>query len=145
MTKLEIYIDGACSGNPGPGGWAAVCPMNGKKLYKCGGVIHATNNSMELMAAIGGLRACTKPCDITFYTDSQYLITCSNHDRKWLTKESRVNHELWLEFLKTAEKGKHTYKFVKVAGHSGVTMNELADKLARKECIKVRRKINEDA
>lgn len=138
MTKLEIYIDGACSGNPGPGGWAAVCIENGKKKYKSGGVVHATNNKMELMAAIGALKTCKKPCDVTFYTDSQYLITCSAHKEEWLTKESRANHDLWFELIQTAKKGKHTYKFIKVAGHSGVSMNELADKLAKIECRKAR-------
>ena len=140
MTEIEIYIDGACSGNPGPGGWAAVCVENGKKKVACNGVTHATNNSMELMAAIGGLKHCKKPCNVTFYTDSQYLITCSAHDEKWLTRPSRANHELWFEFLQAAKTGGHTYKFVKVAGHSGVEMNEIADKYARRECMKVRRK-----
>ena len=145
MTKLEIYIDGSCSGNPGPGGWAAVCIENGKKRYRSGGVSHATNNSMELMAAIEGLKGCKRPCEITFYTDSRYLITCTAHDEKWLTKESRKNRDLWLEFIQTAKKGKHTYKFVKVAGHSGVAMNELADKYARAECVKARHLIYENA
>ena len=140
MIKRDIYIDGACSGNPGPGGWAAITVMSDKKKkLRRGGVAYATNNSMELMAAIDGLKGCTKPTDVTFYTDSRYLITCSAHDEEWLTKETRANHELWFQFLQIAKKGKHTYKFVKVAGHSGVELNELADKYARAECRKARR------
>ena len=145
MLKREIYIDGACSGNPGPGGWAAVCVENGKKKLRKGSVPHATNNSMELMAAIDGLRGCLEPTAITFYTDSQYLITCIAHEEKWLTKESRANHELWIEFLRTAKKGGHTYEFVKVAGHSGIKLNELADKYARAECLKERRRLCENS
>ena len=140
--KISIHIDGACSGNPGPGGWAAVCSINGRKLKSCGHDSKmTTNNRAELSGAIQGLKALRVPCEVTFYTDSKYLVTCASHTKEWLTDASRKNRDLWVQFLELARKGRHTYKFVKVAGHSGVEMNELADKLARAEAAKARHKL----
>lgn len=137
--KFDIYIDGSCFGNPGPGGWAAVCKINGKKIAAHGWKTNATNNSMELQAAIGGLKALKRRgCEVTFYTDSAYLVTCSRHDNKWLTAENRANRELWMEYIRLVEKGKHTVTFVKVAGHSGVELNETADREAKAEATKAR-------
>ena len=142
MNKISIYIDGACSGNPGPGGWAAVCVINGKKRKSCGFTSKIiTNNKAELCAAIQGLGALRAPCDVTFYTDSKYLVTCASHTNEWLTNESRKNHEYWVQFLELARKGKHTYKFVKVAGHTGIELNELADRLAKAEVAKARHEL----
>lgn len=141
MTKIEIYTDGACSGNPGPGGWAAVCKCNGKKKYVAGSVKEATNNKMELVAAINAVKAVKRPHEVIIYTDSKYLITCWAHDKKWLTKDERPNKDLWLELIQTAEKGKHKVTFVKVSGHSGVEMNELADRLAKEQVVKLRHEL----
>ena len=130
--------------NPGPGGYAAVCELKGKKLAAKGcSTKITTNNAMELMAAVKGLESCKIKCNVTFYTDSNYLVTCAGHSREWLTAPERKNRDLWMQLLKTAEKGGHTYKFVKVDGHSGVALNELADKLARAECKKARHLLNE--
>lgn len=141
MTKLEIYTDGSCPGNPGIGGWAAVCKCNGKKKYVAGGKEKATNNSMELMAAIEGVKAVKYPRDIIIYTDSSYLITCWAHEEKWLTKEGRSNRELWMQLIKAVKEGKHTVTFVKVSGHTGVEMNELADRYAKEQVVKLRHEL----
>jgi len=138
MQKVDIYIDGSCSGNPGPGGFAAVCPINGKLLAACGHVPQSTNNQAELRAAIKALTALKVPCEVTLCTDSQYLVTCWNHDKESLTNIKRVNHELWFEFIEAAEKGRHVVKFVKIKGHSGNKYNEIADRLAKAECAKER-------
>ena len=139
MHKVEIYIDGSCSGNPGPGGWAAVCELNGKKLASCGFVAEkTTNNRMELSGALGGIQALRRPCEVTLYTDSAYLITCAKHNDAWLTEASRSNSDLWIELIKAAKKGGHKIKFVKIKGHSGERLNELADKLAKAQCVKAK-------
>ena len=139
MKEVSIYIDGSCSGNPGPGGWAAACKIKNKKLAVKGFALHTTNNKMELMAAVGAIKALKYlGCRVNLYTDSTYLITCSNHDNDWLTKPERPNRELWMEFLKAAKEGGHTITFIKVPGHSGVEMNELVDRLAKAECRKAR-------
>jgi len=140
MAKVEIYIDGSCSGNPGPGGWAAVCEINGQtKVRHSYTTDTITNNKAELLGAIEGLKGVTvKGCEVIIYTDSNYLCTCSEHDKKWLTDKSRPNSELWLQFIETVEKNRHTYKFVKVAGHSGIRLNEIADKYAKAGCAKAR-------
>jgi len=128
---VEIYIDGACSGNPGPGGWAAVCKQNGKNSYVAGSELKTTNNRMELSGAIGALGALNQPCQVILYTDSKYLCDCYSHDVKWLTSASRPNRDLWIELLKKRDDGKHELVFKKVHGHSGDKMNELADKYAK--------------
>ena len=138
MKEVSIYIDGSCSGNPGPGGWAAVCKEKEKKRAVKGFALHTTNNKMELAAAVGAIKALKCPCLINLYTDSAYLVTCSNHDNAWLTKDDRANRELWMEFLQAAEQGKHTVVFIKVAGHAGVELNELADRLAKEQCRKAK-------
>ena len=138
-VPIEIYIDGSCSGNPGPGGWAAVCCIGGKKKKSCGfSPKITTNNRAELNGAIQGLSALRAPCDVTFYTDSNYLVTGGTHSFKWLTDPKRKNSDLWTMFFIMLNKGGHTYKFIKIAGHTGVEMNELADRLAKAECAKAR-------
>lgn len=140
MTNIEIYIDGSCSGNRGPGGYAAVCVVNGKTRASSGYTKKiTTNNAMELRAAIQGLYALrVTGCNVTFYTDSQYLITCFAHDEKWLSAPDRKNGDLWIELIKTMKKGKHSIQFVKVPGHQGNRLNEIADREARAACAKAR-------
>lgn len=144
-VKVEIYIDGSCSGNPGPIGFAAICPINGKTLKSAGFDANpeATNNQAELRGAICGLKALKRPCDVTFYTDSNCIMAYENHDAEWLTTRS-ANKELWVEFIAEERKGKHTIKFVKVKGHNGNKYNELADKYAKAECAKARHKLYEN-
>lgn len=136
MQRVDIYIDGSCSPNPGPVGWCAVCQIDGK-IFKVDGFDadpEGTNNQGELRGAIGGLKALKKPCEVVFHTDSNYLITCVKHNDAWLTNESRANSALWLEFITVAKKGGHKIKFVKVKGHSGDKLNEIADKYAKARC-----------
>ena len=73
MSEVEIYTDGACRGNPGPGGWGVLLRANGKERELCGGELHTTNNRMELMAAIEALTALSRPCEVALYTDSEYV------------------------------------------------------------------------
>ena len=138
MRKIIIYTDGACSGNPGIGGWAAVHESNGKKKAVRGSAKSATNNSMELMAAIKGIEAVKQPREIVIYTDSKYLVTGWNHNAEWFKRENRPNRELWLQLISAVEKGKHKVTFVKIAGHAGDRLNELADKLAKEQVVKLR-------
>ncbi|MBP5742763.1 MAG: ribonuclease HI [Paludibacteraceae bacterium] len=136
MNEVCIYIDGSCSGNPGPGGWSAVCECNGKIRQSSGYENYATNNSMELKGAIGALKALRiRGCDVILYTDSAYLISNANHDDEWLIKPGHANRELWIEYLRIRNDGKYNVKFVKVKAHSGNKMNELADKYAKQACM----------
>lgn len=141
MNILNIYTDGSCSGNPGPGGYAAVCMENGKKKYVAGSVKHGTNNEMELRAAVEAVKAVKIQSEIVIHTDSKYLISCWAHTTEWLTSESRPHKDLWMQLISLAEKGKHKISFVKVAGHSGNSMNDLADRLAKEQVVKVRHEL----
>lgn len=134
---VTIYTDGACSGNPGPGGWGAILTYgkNVKELH--GGEAHTTNNRMELTAAIKALEALKRPMSVTLYTDSQYLrqgITqwLAGWKRKnWTTstKQPVKNEDLWRELDQLA--ATHTIDWRWVKGHAGHPENERADELAR--------------
>jgi ribonuclease HI len=137
MTKIvEIYTDGACRGNPGPGGWGAWLKYAGveKELY--GGEKESTNNRMELMAAIQALEALTQPCAIKLYTDSKYVLQGITEwmnnwkKRGWKTaaKKPVKNEDLWRRLDAAIEK--HTINWSWVKGHSGNEGNEKADELA---------------
>ncbi|MEK4033611.1 ribonuclease HI [Methylocystis sp. IM3] len=138
MTKrVSIWTDGACSGNPGPGGWGAILRFGDREKELCGGEPLTTNNRMELMAAIMALEALTRPCAIDLYTDSQYVrggvtswIT-NWKKRGWTTADRKPvkNVELW-QRLEAAEE-RHDVAWHWVRGHSGDEMNERADALAR--------------
>lgn len=143
MLEIQAYTDGSCLGNPGVGGYAAVMLANGlEKVCKGYEPGQTTNNRMELRAAINVLKWCNRvqkePCKITFYTDSQYLVNCFNHNWSELTSVSRANNDLWVELVTESMNGKHEISFVKVKGHDGLKMNEKADKLARAEAVKAR-------
>ncbi len=138
MTRrVAIWTDGACSGNPGPGGWGAILRFGEKEKELRGGEAHTTNNRMELMAAIMALEALTRPCAIDLYTDSQYLrsgVTGWIHGwkaRGWLTADRKPvkNVELW-QRLDTAQ-ARHDVAWHWVRGHAGHEENERADALAR--------------
>ncbi len=138
MTKrVSIWTDGACSGNPGPGGWGAIMRFGDREKELSGGEPLTTNNRMELMAAIMALEALTRPCAVDLYTDSQYLrggVTSwikSWKTRGWKTADRKPvkNIELW-QRLEAAE-ARHDVTWHWVRGHSGDEMNERADEVAR--------------
>lgn len=145
---VVIHTDGACSGNPGPGGWGAILQFGDARRELKGGEPHTTNNRMELMGAIAALEALKKPCPVDLYTDSQYLrngIMSWIHGWKrngWRTADKKPvkNVDLW-QRLETAL-GQHEVKWHWVKGHAGHDLNERADELAREAIaeIKVARK-----
>ena len=142
MYNVTIYTDGACSGNPGVGGYGAIITCNGaEKIVRGRSKEVTTNNRMELMAVISAIKALNKPCEITVYTDSQYICQNATHDRKWLTCEQRPNRDLWIELIAVGLKGQHRIKFVKVAGHSGLVMNERCDRIAKEQCVKAKHEL----
>ncbi len=134
---VEIWTDGACSGNPGPGGWGAILTYKGKERELSGGEQLTTNNRMELMAAISALETLTRPCTVALHTDSQYLrqgITGWIHGWKrngWRTADKKPvkNEELWKRL--DAALARHQIEWKWVRGHAGDEMNERADALAR--------------
>jgi ribonuclease HI len=135
--QVVIHTDGACSGNPGPGGWGAVLQSGGKSRELKGGELATTNNRMELMAAIQALEALTKPCKVELHTDSQYVMKGISEwihawkRRGWLTADKKPvkNDDLWKR-LDTARL-RHDVAWRWVKGHAGHELNERADQLAR--------------
>jgi ribonuclease HI len=137
LKKVTIFTDGACIKNPGPGGYAAVLLHNGKRKEISGGFRLTTNNRMEIMAAIIGLRALKYPCAVTLYTDSQYLVNSIMkgwarrwRDHGWLrtpTQKAR-NYDLWEQLLDVCSS--HRVKFKWVRGHAGNKENERCDTLS---------------
>ena len=141
MKKVEIYTDGACSGNPGPGGWGAVLRYrSGEKVYEkelSGGDAATTNNRMELTAFIEALGLLKEPCEVRYCSDSQYVINGlekgwakSWRARGWkkADKSPALNADLWTKALELAEK--HTITYIWVKGHAGHPENERCDQLA---------------
>lgn len=143
MHLVDIYTDGACSGNPGPGGWAALLKYGGKEKTLSGGSKATTNNIMELEAVIQALQALTKPCHVRIYTDSNYVL---NGAKTWIINWQRKNWknskgepvkniDKWKELLPLLSKHKIDWHWVK--GHSGVKENEYVDKIAKEALIRV--------
>ena len=143
LKKVVIHTDGACKGNPGVGGWGAVLQYNGKTKELCGGAPNTTNNRMELMAAIEALSALKNACEVILYTDSKYV---QDGITKWLDRwvirhwktaanKPVKNQDLWQKLY--AERQRHNIDWCWVKGHSGDTMNELADLLANKGAASV--------
>lgn len=138
---VEIYCDGACSGNPGPGGYGAILRCQGRTKEISGGETPTTNNRMELTAAIAALRHLTRPCRVILTTDSQYLVKgmtewIEGWQRKgWQNskKEPVVNRDLWEALLELA--GRHAIEWRWVRGHNGHSENERCDTLAREAII----------
>ena len=138
MKLVEIYTDGACSGNPGPGGWAAVLKFKGIEKEISGHEILTTNNRMELTAVINALEALNQPCTVTLFTDSSYIANAFNNEwiRKWIAVGWRTasgkpveNRDLWERLVSLT--GTHSVRFVKVKGHADNEYNNRCDKLAR--------------
>ncbi len=134
---VEIFTDGACSGNPGPGGYGAILKY-GKEIKEISGYeLETTNNQMEMMAVIDALRHLKKPCDIRIVTDSQYVVKGMTEwlpgwiRRNWLTSQKKpvLNKNLWKELLKLSKPHKIEWQWVK--GHNGHPYNERCDQLAR--------------
>ena len=146
LTKVNIYTDGACSGNPGPGGWGAILECGGVTKELSGGAAETTNNRMELTAAIEALSALKRPCQVTLTTDSQYLK--NGMDLGWAKKwkkngwtrgknQPALNPDLWDKLLQLFEI--HQVKIVCVKGHAGHPMNERCDELAVAQSQKYRK------
>jgi ribonuclease HI len=143
-TQVELFTDGACSGNPGPGGWGLILRWKGEEKEVFGGVPDTTNNRMELQAVIEGLRALKKPCRVTIYTDSQYVQKgMTEWLAGWKAKDFKVkgggyraNHDLWRELDELAASHEIDWRWVK--GHAGHPENERADELARRGVDEVR-------
>jgi len=137
MKTIYIYTDGACSGNPGPGGWGAILRYNAHEKELSGAELNTTNNRMELMAAIEGLRALKNPAQVILTSDSEYLrqgITkwiFQWQQRNWLTADKKPvkNQDLWQILLHETQH--HQIEWHWVRGHTGHIENERADELAR--------------
>jgi ribonuclease HI len=138
MKTVRVYTDGACSGNPGPGGWGAVLLYGGHEKEISGGEEKTTNQRMELQAAISALEHLKEPCHVVLHSDSAYLVNAFN--QRWFDKWQRngwlnskkqpvENRDLWEKLLELS--GKHNIDWVKVRGHSDDDLNNRCDKLAR--------------
>jgi ribonuclease HI len=138
MKQVEIYTDGACRGNPGPGGWGVLLRSNGHEKELCGGALDTTNNQMELLAAIKALESLKEPCQVELFTDSNYvkqgitewIINWKKNGFKNSKKKPVVNAELWMRLDTIASQHKVNWQWVK--GHAGHIENERADTLANR-------------
>ena len=137
MKHVEIFTDGACSGNPGPGGWGVVLRFGAHEKELSGGAADTTNNRMELSAVIAGLQALKEPCEVTLTTDSKYVCDSINkgwvygwQKRGWIKSDKKpaLNVDLWETLLPLLDK--HRVTFVWVKGHDGHPENERCDALA---------------
>ena len=143
MKHVDVYTDGACSGNPGPGGWGAILRYNGHEKEISGGDPLTTNNRMELMAVIEALARLREPCEVALYSDSQYVCNALKLGwaKKWqkngwmrTKKEKALNPDLWERLLKQCET--HEVDPIWVKGHAGHPENERCDALAVAEVKK---------
>lgn len=144
ISEVTIYTDGACSGNPGPGGWAAILMAGGAKKEVSGGERDTTNNRMELMAVIEGLKALKRPCKVDIYSDSAYVVNAfeQNWIGKWVkngwknsAKAEVANSDLWKELINLTSM--HNVTFHKVKGHADNEFNNRCDELAVREWKKI--------
>lgn len=137
MKKVNLYTDGACSGNPGPGGYGAILEYGGRKKELSGGYVETTNNRMELMAVIKGLDALKEPCEVTVISDSKYVVDAINkgwvyswESNGWLKSDKKPasNVDLWECLLALMDE--HEVNFQWIEGHAGHPENERCDALA---------------
>jgi len=144
MKKVKIYTDGACSGNPGPGGYGAILVYGEHQKEFSGGEKQTTNNRMEVLAAIVALEALKETCEVELYSDSRYLVDAIEKD--WVTrwkknnwmrnkKEAALNVDLWERLLVVLNR--HRVNFFWVKGHAGHPENERCDELAREEIKRI--------
>lgn len=143
LTYVEIFTDGACSGNPGPGGWGTILRCGKYEKELSGGEKDTTNNRMELTAVIEGLKALNRPCKVKIITDSQYVVNgiTKGWAEKWRSnnwiksdKKPAQNKELWEELLNELQR--HDYEFLWIKGHAGHPENERCDAMAVKQSQK---------
>ena len=151
MKKVVIYTDGACSGNPGIGGWGAILIYNNTEKLCAGYDKLTTNNRMEVFAVIMALKNLKESCEVEVYTDSSYVADAFNKDwitqwqmSKWRTagKKEVKNQDLWKQLL--AEIEKHKVKFIKVKGHADNEFNNRCDKMAREQIEECRKNLPEE-
>ncbi len=144
MEKITIYTDGACSGNPGPGGWAAILMYNNNIKEISGGQKNTTNNIMEITAVIEGLKILKFPCEVDLYSDSAYVVNSFSQGwiynwlkKNWKTSQGEPvkNKELWQELYSLTKI--HKVNFIKVKGHSDNQYNNRCDELAREAINKL--------
>lgn len=145
MKKIEMFTDGACSGNPGPGGWGTILRYGKTEKELTGGEADTTNNRMELTAVIEGLSALKESCEVDLYTDSKYV--CDAVTKRWVygwrekgwikaDKKPALNVDLWQKLLDLLEK--HTVNFIWIKGHAGHEENERCDRMAVESSQKVK-------
>ena len=145
MKHVEIFTDGACKGNPGPGGWGAILRTGGHEKELSGSAAQTTNNRMEMMAAIESLKALKSPCAVTLHTDSRYVI---DGITKWIfgwqkngwknaAKKPVANSDLWLQLIDAVRP--HKVEWIWVKGHDGHAENERADQLASNAALSLRK------
>lgn len=143
MKNVEIFTDGACSGNPGPGGWGAILRYKGNEKELSGGAADTTNNRMEITAVLQALTALKEPCNVTLYSDSQYVSNALKLGwaKKWKAnnwmrnkKEPALNPDLWEKLLEQYDR--HNVTVVWVKGHAGHPENERCDRLAVEQAKK---------
>ncbi|HEU4669722.1 MAG TPA: ribonuclease HI [Dyella sp.] len=146
MTEVQAFTDGACLGNPGPGGWAALLRASGRERMLAGGEPDTTNNRMELMAAIAALEALSRPCAVDLTTDSRYVMQgIEQWVPKWRANGWRTadrkpvkNQDLWMRLADAA--ARHTVRWHWVRGHNGHVENERVDEAAREQAEQHRRR-----
>ncbi len=143
QKAVELYTDGACSGNPGPGGWAAILRYRGREKVLSGGEAHTTNNRMELTAVLRGLSALNESCAVALYSDSRYVL--DSIQKGWVyswqrngwrksDKKPALNADLWQQLLEQLARHRVTYHWIE--GHAGHPENERCDRLAVEESKK---------
>lgn len=147
MKQIEIYTDGACSGNPGPGGWCAILKYRDNIKQLDGGSEYTTNNRMELTAVISGLSKLKYPCKVNIYTDSQYIVNSINKSWVWNWEKNKFkkpngryvpNSDLWIKLIALIRY--HKCNFIWVKGHNGDETNELCDTVAHRIALSYRNK-----
>lgn len=148
LPEVIVYTDGACSGNPGPGGWGAILIWKGREKELSGGEAHTTNNRMEMQAVIEALKAIKKPCKVNIHSDSALIINTMTkgwiegwQKRGWRKADKKPveNKELWQQMLQAMEP--HSVTWTKVKAHSGIDLNERVDQLAVKESLKFKEEL----
>lgn len=141
MKKITLFSDGSALGNPGPGGYAAILRFGDKEREICGGEGHTTNNRMELLGVIEGLKALKEPCEVTIVSDSSYVVRGINEWLgDWVKRDFKKvkNPDLWMEYIKAAKP--HRVNATWVRGHDGHPENERCDVLAKEEAQKMKEK-----
>lgn len=150
MKEVILYTDGACSGNPGPGGWGSILVYKGKEKVMSGGMKETTNNRMEILAVIEGLKCLKEPCKVEIYSDSAYVVNTFlqgwlenwiKNDWKTSSNKQVQNVDLWKELI--ALLNKHEIHWNKVKGHADNELNNRCDALARGEIDKIKKALTE--